>query len=340
MSASIPTYTFTDRADLIAYVPYMLGFHPADSVVVIGLRGRRISVGARADVTTPAPETLGDFARLLTRAGRRGAPVTTAMLVGYGPHTAAAERTRELAQGLEQRGYHIAEALHRDGDRFHCLRCADCTPPEGELFDLSTTAAAAAATFEGMTVLPDRESVLRLVEPVGNLAAIAMAQAVDRAELRLITLLAEADDEHEALRTAGTAAIDRAMDGFAAGGRLDDDEAAWLSLVLHDLPCRDHAWSRTDDADWQLDFWLDLTRRSEPGLVAPIATLLGWCAWRGGNGVLAGAALERALRTDPDYSLAHLLTGALAQGLPPHTISPWPADPNAPLHRHRTRPRR
>lgn len=335
----MPTYTFTDRADLIAYVPYMLGFHPADSVVVIGLRGRRISVGARADVATPAAQTLRDFARLLTRAGRRGAPVTTAMLIGYGPHAEAATRTHELAQGLEQRGYHVAESLHRDGDRYHCLRCADCTPPEGELFDLSTTAAAAAATFEGMTVLPDRESVLRLVEPIGNLAAIAMTQAVDRAELRLLTLLSTADDQQEALRTAGTAAIDRAMDAFAAGGRLDDDEAAWLSLVLHHLPCRDHAWSRTDDADWQLDFWLDLTRRCEPGLVAPIATLLGWCAWRGGNGVLAGAALERALRADADYSLAHLLSGALAQGLPPHTISPWPADPTTPPlpHRHRTR---
>jgi hypothetical protein len=79
-----------------------------------------------------------------------------------------------------------------------------------------------------------------------------------------------------------------------------------------------------DTAAWQLDLWLDLTRRGEPTLLAPVATLLAWSAWRSGNGVLAAAALHRALLADPAYTLAHLLTEALDQAIPPAAVGPWP----------------
>ncbi|MEV4412472.1 DUF4192 domain-containing protein [Catellatospora sp. NPDC049609] len=322
MTTDTPAYTLTERADLLGYVPYLLGFHPADSTVVMGLRGNRIAVAARADLAAPRTETVRRFAQVLAAAGRGRAAVGSVVVVGYGPDTGAADAARHAADALDGRGYHVREVLLQAGDRYHCLQCDRCTPPEGAPFDPSTTAAAAIATYEGLVALPDRATVERRVQPVGGLAAVAMAQAVDRAEDRLEALLADGGDR--ALVTAGETAVEAALHGAEAGGRLDDDEAAWLTVLLHDLRCRDHAWQRTDAEGWQLDLWLDLTRRAEPALVAPPATLLAWCAWRGGNGVLATAALDRALHADPAYSLAHLLTDALDRAVPPSSIHPWP----------------
>lgn len=342
MTTDTPTYTFTERADLLGYVPYLLGFHPADSVVVLGLADRRIGVAARADLGQPRRETVRRLSRMLAAAGRGRAAITSVLLVGYGPDPTATEVTRSVANALDARGHHVREVLLHAGDRYHCLQCSDCTPPEGAPFDPSTTAGAAIATYEGLVAQPDRSAVERQVQPVGGLAAAAMTQAVDRAEQRLAALLGDAADARgdgsggaadgvpgasaadERLVRAGVVAVEDALRIAAAGGRLDDDEAAWLTVLLLDLRCRDHAWQRTDSERWQLDLWLDLTRRGEPALLAPVASLLAWCAWRSGNGVLAGAAVRRALQADPAYTLAHLLSEALEQAVPPGSVGPWP----------------
>jgi hypothetical protein len=188
-----------------------------------------------------------------------------------------------------------------------------------------SSAGAALGTYQGLVVEPDRASVQRKVQPIGGLARISISQATDRAEERLLALVDSAPDPKKVLRHNGEQAVEEALALAKDGGRLTDDDAAWLSILLQDLHIRDHAWLRTDAEQWQLEFWLDLTRRSEPALVAPIASLLAWCAWRGGNGVLAGAALERALRVDPQYSLAQMLMDALTQGLAPSTAGAWPA---------------
>jgi Domain of unknown function (DUF4192) len=211
--------------------------------------------------------------------------------------------------------------LRVTGDRYFCLRCEEC-PASGVPFDISSSAVAAAATYAGIVVRPDRAAVEKLVKPVGGLAAIAMTQAVDRAERRLASLRDSAE-----LIAEGKLAVDHALTLAEAGDRLDDDTAAWLSIVIADTEVRDHAWARSDNLPWQLDLWLDLTRRAEPILAAPFASLLGWCAWRQGDGVLALAALERAYRIDPAYELARLLLGALDDAQPPTVIDQWPPPP-------------
>ena len=58
--------------------------------------------------------------------------------------------------------------------------------------------------------------------------------------------------------------------------------------------------------------------------MAPSATLLGFAAWRDGNGPLAAVALERALLCDPDYSLAQLIWQAMFSGVPGTALGGWP----------------
>ena len=95
--------------------------------------------------------------------------------------------------------------------------------------------------------------------------------------------------------------------------------AAWLALVLEDLPVRDDAWARMDPDhnEAHLRLWTDVTRLAQPGYAAAPAALLAFTAWQSGNGALANVALDRALADQPDYSMARLLRQALDSGAPP-----------------------
>jgi hypothetical protein len=318
---STTSYRLSGRADVLGYLPYALGFHPSDSIVLVGLSRRRFSFCARTDLDWPLDETV----RQLTDVLGRQPSITGVIIVAYADAAQPAGAVAgHLRAALEAAGYPVHDTLRVSGSRYHCLMCDGCTPPAGMPVDLSSTAGAALGTFQGMVAHSDRSAVAARVSSIGGPARLAMTQAVDRAEKRLAGLLVGEADPAAAMLAVGGEAVQRALVEAEAARPLDDDAVAWLSVLMLDIHVRDEAWLRTDSKEWQLNFWLDLTRRCEPLLAAPIATMLGWCAWRGGNGVLAGAALDRALRADPDYSLAHMISDALAYGLPPSSIGPWP----------------
>jgi hypothetical protein len=319
---STAKYRLNGRADVLGYLPYALGFHPSDSIVLVGLNQDRISFCARTDLDWPLDETV----RQLTDVLARQPAITGVLIIAYAdaPQPAGA-LARQLRTALEAADFPVHDTLRVSGSRYHCLMCDGCTPPSGVPVDLASTAGAALGTFQGMVAHPDRSAVAARVAPIDGPARLAMSQAVGRAEIRLAKVLVDEPDPAAAMLTIGADAVHQAMVAAEAGRTLDDDTIAWLSVLLHDIHVRDEAWLRTDSKEWQLTFWLDLTRRCDPLLVTPIATLLGWCAWRRGNGVLAGAALDRALDTDPDYSLANMISNALVEGVPPSSIGPWPA---------------
>jgi hypothetical protein len=65
-----------------------------------------------------------------------------------------------------------------------------------------------------------------------------------------------------------------------------------------------------------------MVRRGEPRSVAPAATLLAYLSWRGGNGLHAGIALDRALESDPAYPAAGLMSQIIGRGLAPDDLPP------------------
>ncbi|MEE6258393.1 DUF4192 domain-containing protein [Plantactinospora sonchi] len=330
-------------ADLLAAVPYLLGFRPADSVVVIALRANRIIFVARGDLPdflAPDPPGVGPdhpagraggpgeaAAQLAAVVARQGVEATT--IVGYGTPARVTPIIDSLTVALGRVGLPVLDALRVTGDRYWSYVCADpgCCPPEGTRFDASTSQFAAAATFAGQVALPDRETLVRQVAPVDGPPRQAMRQATRKAEVRLQELLdrASAADPlgRRALRRAGRSAVRLAMLRHRTGGQLTDDELAWLSLLLVHLPTRDEAWQRTGGEDWHLALWTDVLRRAEPDLVAAPASLLAFAAWRTGQGALASVAIERALEAQPDYSLALLLAETLQAGIPPSTLDGW-----------------
>ena len=314
-------------ADVLAIVPYLIGFHPTDSIVVVALSGRRVVFAARGDLP-PARSTAAQrrelaacFAGVVDRQDAAGI-----VLVGYGEADRVVPSVRAVGDALAATGLAILDEVRVAGDRYWCLLCDDpeCCPPEGIGFDPVTSEVAAAATYAGQVALPDRAALARQVAPLEGPATESMRRATLLADGRLERLLAAADESDllgaKALRIAGADAVHDAMESSRHGGRLNDDEIAWLGLLLGHLSVRDHAWRNLTTDDWQLSLWIDVVRRVQPDRVAPCASLLAFAAWRAGRGALAAVALDRALRAEPTYSMALLLDQAVRAGIPPSAL--------------------
>ncbi|QGN49798.1 DUF4192 family protein [Micromonospora sp. WMMC415] len=312
----------TSISDLLAAVPYLLGFHPADSLVTVGLTGKRVTVAGRADL--PEPATVTDWVHVAARqhlALLRNVDATTAILIGYGPATAVTPVIDALTPHVEAAGITVLDALRVTDGRYHSYRCQDprCCPPDGTPFDPHHNPTALHAIVAGQTALPDRAALVASVAPTSS---AAMTAATRRAQQRRLTVLTAAG--RAGVIRAGQQAVNEAVATYGAGNVLTDDEAAWLTVLLIDIAVRDLASEATGTEAWHLSLWTDLTRRADPHLAAAPASLLAFTAWRQGQGALAAVALDRALAADPDYRLARLIDHALRHGIPPTALNDEP----------------
>ncbi len=311
---AFPKLSLTSPADMLAAIPYLFGFHPTDSLVVLGLRAKRVTFQLRVDL--PDPDDVIPFAKQVTAIVARQR-VTRALVAGYGPDAIATPAVRSVRTELRRRRIDVPEALRvTDGRYFsEVCRSPECCPAEGTVFDVSSSVIAATATAAGLNVVASRDDVAARLEPVGGRAGVAAHAAAIRADERLSALAA---DPATTVEAAGKEAVDAAIMHFTLNGGLDEDEIAWLSLLLTDVMVRDHAWERiAEDPALHQRLWTDVVRRTEPELIAPPATLLAYAAWRDGGGAIATIALDRALAADPGYRMAQYLARAFEQGVSP-----------------------
>ncbi|MET7669758.1 DUF4192 domain-containing protein [Micromonospora luteifusca] len=343
-STDRPQLAVRSPADLIAAVPYLLGFHPTDSVVAVALLGRQIIFAARADLPDPSTDLVERARHLAAVIRRQGAEAAT--VVGYGPPDRVTPAVDSVRAALGAAGLEVLDALRVTDGRWWSYLCTepDCCPPEGRRYDPAANPVTASAVFAGQVALPDRAALVAQVSPVDGPAREAVCAATARAELRLTELLDQAPAEDllgsRTMRSAGVAAVRSAQRRQRRGERLDDDELSWLTLLMTHLPIRDHAWERTDGRDRDIALWTDVLRRAEPRLAAAPGALLAFAAWRAGQGALAAVALERTLSLHPDYSLALLLDDLLRRGVPPSELDGWPSVGMPGVVRPRKRSRR
>lgn len=331
--AATAVLTLRSPADLLAAIPYLVGFHPCESIVVVALAGPRMRVTftMRSDL----PES-NDPAEVAERAAYLADVLAVqhpshAMLAGYGAGIRVTPMIDALRTGLDRHGIPLREALRVQDDRYWSYLCdeADCCPAEGIAYDPCASGIAAHAVFAGCVALPDRHALVAEVAPVGGGARRAMRRATLRAEKRLAGLVTRelaastAGEPARPLIEAGSAAIGAAIDRALTGELPDDEATAWLAALLTHLRVRDEAWVLIDARDDHayrralLALWTHTLRRAEPGYVAGPACLLAYAAWRDGDGGLANVALDRARAADPEYSMAGLLEKLLGTGTPP-----------------------
>jgi hypothetical protein len=334
--------------DVLAAIPFVLGYHPAECVVVIGMRGKRLLFTARGDLPdrSAPPGEIGERVDRLTEVVLRQEP-TGVLVVGFGDDDRVRPMVLALRDAHHRAGLMVLEAMRANDGRYWSYLCSDplCCPAEGSPYDPGSSVVAAEWTMAGLVALPDRKAYEDQIKPVGGPSRISMGEATMRADEQLFDLIARAGDEQaaqDALMDAGILAVEDAIERQRAGERLDDDEVAWLSTLLDSIMVRDFAWAKITGPPSELSIhyalWMDMTRRVQQDLVPAPGCLFAFAAWRCGEGTLAMLALERVLDEDPTYSMAVLLHRALAHGLPPSVLRDFPGPPA--MRRRGRRPRR
>jgi Domain of unknown function (DUF4192) len=318
--------------DLLDALPRMLGYLPSGSAVLVALRPPhgRVTLTMRVDLPVRKHEV--SCARLLAGHAQR-AGATSAVLVIYDDRPAAtaiqwrgASLAREVRAALRQRGgLRLTDALLVSGGRWRSLMCtgSGCCPREGQPLrdDTRPSAAVAALVADGATALPSREALAASVAgPSGPPAAeLARLQAAAAGEL---AARMEAGEMVADVRAETVALFRAALDRSPSAEVLTDERAARLLAGLVDIGARDVVlgWAGEQDTERLLALLLALAPRAVDPLEAPVLTALAWVAYARGDGTLANIAVERALASDPHYTMAQLVASGLDAGLHPKHV--------------------
>ena len=324
-------------ADLVGVLPWRLGFHPTESLVVVCLEGprRRDRLVMRVDIADPRHDAAmaDDLAIRVRHIGASAAllAVYTDSPDGTGAGQGQLPRARlvrRVSRRLEARGVAVPEAVLVRGDRWWSYLCHDagCCPRDGTSVPRQPSPAAtrwaAEAVAEGATVLPDRSALVASVEPPrGRARAAERAAAAARAE----TVLASLEE------SGGPAALrERTLAEFARLRSLrvdsclapDPDAEVLIALGLRDAHARDRVMTAVLDDDRRevIDLLRAVARAVDDVHAAPVCAALAWVAYCAGEGALASVAVDRALRAEPGYSLAGLLATGINGMVPPGAL--------------------
>ena len=326
----------TSAAELVAVLPYEIGFRPRRSVVLVGLRERRLGVVQRVDLTDQ-PEAICEISTLsvanLLREGCQGA-----IVVGYEDRAGESEALRVALVGtVVDAGLDLVDEvvvrdgrLRRPGER---LGGAERVPADADV--------PAVATFVGLgrSPAPDRETLAARVRP----APTPLRAAVDRA----VAERARGRGPRAAAAVTWWAAyLDWTAYPPGGGVAMSATEIARLIVSLRDRRLRDLviAWlcpgsppmrlldshlvamatgsfrTPTAPRDTEVRGWLSerlwvLVDHCPDAEAAAVLSVLAAFAWYEGRGAVAGIAVERALEVDPGYRLARLLDRMIRYGI-------------------------
>ncbi|MYW67282.1 DUF4192 family protein [Streptomyces sp. SID8379] len=349
--------TLRTAGELAEALPYLLGFRPDDSVVLVALYKGRF--GGRVRLGIPErPEDWPSVAQQLARClvvgceRRDGRPDSVVAFLcqdavppGEAPGPAVMERLRPLAQLLRTEcgalDVPVTEALCLSDGRYwsYCCPRPQCCPPEGNAIAVDgTSVMAATAAYAGIHVRESMGELKARLAPLETALVADQTRALDAAAMDLVPrILAGApreEVEEQTLDLAGRvmrrlADVPPAEDALDADLKDDEllahDEAAALILGLQDRLTRDRAaeWMEGEEAPAALRLWRALARRCVgpygEHAAAPL-TLAGWVAWSLGDTVETDQALEMALTVDPHYKFARLLNEARAEGIDPEPV--------------------
>lgn len=315
-------------ADLLAIVPYALGFHPEDSVVLLTFGGGDDggSFHVRVDLPVVGADVEATAEMLVELVAERQCE-QVAVLLYTDDAVAASVFHQALVPRLLHAGVAVIDSLRVAGDRFH-----DAEDPgdPGEGFDLAVHPFTAALAAEGRVAHPSRRALAATLTGGEDRDRDEIAAAADLVLDRLLrigaggsagaaALMKELGDQARWLQ-----ARIRAYEASAGAEPVTTGDAARLLVLVAFGLVREVALGELTRrrARIQVELWRELTRRAPLDLCAGPASLCGFAAWVNGEGALARCAVERCFATDPDDVVARHLVSLLESATPPSVWSP------------------
>ncbi|WP_327288348.1 DUF4192 domain-containing protein [Streptomyces sp. NBC_01198] len=305
-------------AELAAALPFLMGYHPDDSAVLLALHGEHGRFGGRLRVGLPEhpqdPAEWPDLARqladcLVTGSLRRGSrPSSIVVFLCQDPRAgeesrAVMERLRPLAQQLRvacgELDVPVIEALCVSGGRWwsYCRPESDSSgqAPDGgaRVAEPHASAIAATSAYHGIRMpvsLRDLESRLRPLEQRDREHETALDLACARLVPRMLDRSASASVAERtvellrgALETFVSAPLinDPVRSDRRDDALLDDGEAAEMILGLQDHAARDRVveWAEPATAAAAIRLWRALARRCSGPYAEHAAALLALTGW-------------------------------------------------------------
>ncbi|WP_051580129.1 DUF4192 domain-containing protein [Pseudonocardia acaciae] len=316
-----------DPADLLIAVPYLLGFHPSDSLVLVGTRadeGVRIELTLRVDL--PPPHAVAAVARgvaggLAARRCDEALVVVVGGGDGEGPPRrdlvdAVTEACAEAGVVVQARAW-AAELVA--GARWRCYEKCRCA---GSLPDPASSPLAPAMVAAGQVTYRDRAELERMVAPADESVLARRSALLDRR-------VDEASRSGDPVTPSGLAALDLLARWVedAQSGRLemDDEDVVDLCLALAEPLVRDAAFGLAlgPQALAAEGLWSVLVTEAPDPEAAEPAVLLACCALLRADGALTSVALQRAQQAWPGHRLSAMLQSALEAGLGPDELRDW-----------------
>jgi len=310
--------TLTSPHDLLAAIPFLIGYHPSDSLVLVAIKGDLVSMAMRVDY--PKNENTDAYDLLAHHLKLDGADA--ALMLAYVPsdkpelYETGAEVLGYMAISLLKNSIKIRESIEVIGNRWRSVICEDisCCPPEGNVLpDFDSSRVAAEQVMAGRT-LPFID-VSKLADSIAALPNIGVEFT---AQVESYFVHEDSPDLNEKQRDGATAVVDLGQLYEFGRGSSDPDLVAQVIGRLSDIQVRDYALgihnAENIEAYWSM--WKELLCIAPVGYVAPIASIFAAVAYESGQGALAHKALDRALIDNPGYSLALLLRRVFSAGWP------------------------
>ena len=318
-------------SDIVTAMPVILGFHPAESLAVMCLRGprRRKSLTLRIDL--PDPQHYDAVTEdLAHRAERDGAAAIIGVCYTEEPDSRGELPRRDLidilAGAARSRGIESLELLMVRAGRWFSYLCVDeCCPREGTVIGSTPSsemlALEARAALEGHAVLASRKELEATVRGPAAVREAALRASYQQIGEAFFDEVAARGADHALQRTLE---LTRATFERFLGGdhELPDDDAVRILVGLEDKLARDEllTWGLDGHAEELIVFLSALARCALDDNAAPVCSALACVAYQTGNGALTNIAVERALRSEPDYELARLIDAALQAQIEPAEI--------------------
>jgi Domain of unknown function (DUF4192) len=322
--------------ELLAIVPFVLGFRPTSSLVVLCLSHHRLGLTQRLDL--PAPEHAHHAVSSLMPSLVAENPEAV-VLIGYEDRAGESLPTIEtLTKALKSNGVQVHDRIIVRNGRWWSLDCVnpDCCPPQGAEVPEPLDVSGVVAEFIGQGISPhrDREALARQLEAGPDAAVVAnVLRSRRKAKAKAVDGPGVPRDELFApwprILGSDTASISAEDAAMASMSLLDieirDGLVAWLSpgtLNINELSGEVQklfcglkpAWGEEHHDPTSIasqnavqDALIRLSATLPDHVAAPALSVLASFAWWRGDGALARVALDRALRCEPDYRLARLL---------------------------------
>jgi hypothetical protein len=219
--------------ELLAVVPYVLGFKPSRSIVVLCLRDHRLGLTQRLDL--PLPEHAHRVASALMPSLIREEP-DSVILVGFENRAGESLPAIEaLTEALARHSMQIHDRLIVRNGRWRSMDCSNtnCCPAEGALLAEAADVSGVTAEFVGRGVAPhpDREALAAQLEP--------SPQAEDVDALVRSLLLDRVEATSSITREAMFASWMRILDISVTAPTITSQNAALAAISLLDVEVRD-----------------------------------------------------------------------------------------------------